>query len=309
MVGYSVEESTYRSTYINKYDYPTDLIPTTNQAVTVVNAQNDARNNRSSEAMIGSFARLMYNYNSKYYVTGSIRRDGSSKFGKDSKWGVFPSLSVAWRASDERFFDPFKRYINDLKIRGGWGIIGNAGISNYLALSTLNAGAYVLGAGPTITPFYVDGKVANSALGWEETRDYSVGTDVEFLESRVTLSVDYFDRLAENMLFNMPLPILTGFNSYMANVGSMRNRGFEYSLSSHNLTGALKWTTRVNLSYYRNRVLDMGKDKRPIINNNGYTAEGRPLAGIWGYHNLGAFDDWEDVKTSPILGSYDTCRL
>lgn len=303
MVGYSVEESSYRSSYINKYDYPTDLIPTTNQGVTIVNAQDDARNNKSSEAMIGSFARLMYNFDSKYYITGSIRRDGSSKFGQDSKWGIFPSVSVAWRLSDEQFFDPFRGYINDLKIRGGWGIIGNAGISNYLALSTLNAGAYVLGAGPTIAPSYVDGKVANSALGWEETTDYSIGTDVEFLESRVTLSVDYFDRLTENMLFNMPLPIITGFNSYMANVGSMRNRGFEYSLTSHNLTGELKWNTRVNLSYYRNRVLDMGKDKRPIINNQGYTAEGRPLAGIWGYHNLGAFDDWEDVKTSPIFNA------
>lgn len=303
MVGYSVEESSYQRAYINKYDYPTDLIPTTNQATTIVDAQNDARNNKSSEAMIGSFARLMYNFNSKYYITGSIRRDGSSKFGKDSKWGVFPSLSVAWRASDEAFFSPFKQYINDLKIRAGWGVIGNAGISNYLALSTLNAGAYVLGAGPDITPFYVDGKVANSALGWEETTDYSIGTDVELLESRLMLSVDYFNRLTENMLFNMPLPIITGFGSYMANVGSMRNRGFEYALTSHNLNGALRWNTRINLSYYRNRVLDMGKDKRPIINNNGYTAEGRPLAGIWGYDNLGAFDDWEDVKTSPIFNA------
>lgn len=301
MMGYSVEESTYKSAYLNKYDYPTDLIPTLNQAVTVVNAQDDVRNNRSSEAMIGSFARVMYDYAGKYYVTGSIRRDGSSKFGKDSKWGVFPSFSLAWRASDEAFFDPFKKYINDLKIRGGWGIIGNAGISNYLALSTLNSGAYVLGAGSTIAPSYVDGKVANSSLGWEETTDYGIGTDVEFLESRVMVSVDYFYKLTENMLFNMPLPIITGFNSYMANTGSMRNRGFEYSITSHNLTGQLKWNTSANLSYYRNRVLDIGKDKRPIISNNGYTTEERPLAGIWGYDNLGAFDNWEQVKTSPIF--------
>ena len=304
MVGYSVDEAIYKSTYINKYDYPTDLLPTLNQGVTIVDAQNDARTNRSSEAMIGSFARVMYDYASKYYITGSIRRDGSSKFGKENKWGVFPSFSVAWRASDENFFEPLRSYINDLKIRGGWGVIGNAGISNYLALSTLNSGAYVLGAGSTIAPSYVDGKVANPTLGWEETTDYGVGTDVELLDSRVMLSVDYFYRQTENMLFNMPLPIITGFGSYMANVGSMRNRGFEYSITTRNMTGAFNWTTSANLSYYRNRVLDIGKDKRPIINNNGYTTEGRPLAGIWGYHNLGAFDDWEDVKTSPIFNAH-----
>lgn len=301
MVGYSVDEASYRSTYINKYDYPTDLIPTLNQGVTIVNAQNDARTNRSSESMIGSFARVIYNYDSKYYFTGSIRRDGSSKFGKDNKWGVFPSMSVAWRASDENFFEPLRSVVSDLKIRGGWGVIGNAGISNYLALSTLNSGAYVLGAGSTVAPSYVDGKVANSSLGWEETTDFTIGTDVELFDSRVTFSVDYFHRLTENMLFNLPLPVVTGFSSFMANAGSMRNRGYEYSISTRNLDGVFTWNTSANLSYYRNRVLDIGKDKRPIINNNGYTAENRPLAGIWGYSNLGAFDDWEDVKTSPIF--------
>lgn len=301
MVGYSVDEASYRSTYINKYDYPTDLIPTLNQGTTIVNAQNDARTNRSSESMIGSFARVIYNYDSKYYFTGSIRRDGSSKFGKDNRWGVFPSMSVAWRASDENFFEPLRAVVNDLKIRGGWGVIGNAGISNYLALSTLNSGAYVFGAGSTLAPSYVDGKVANSNLGWEETTDFSLGTDVELFDSRIMLSVDYFHRLTENMLFNLPLPVVTGFSSFMANAGSMRNRGYEYAISTRNIDGVFTWSTSANLSYYRNRVLDIGKDKRPIINNNGYTAENRPLAGIWGYSNLGAFDDWEDVKTSPIF--------
>ncbi|MEQ9439220.1 MAG: TonB-dependent receptor [Cyclobacteriaceae bacterium] len=303
MVGYSVDHSTYKTTYLEKYDYPTDLLPTLNQAVTVADGQNDARTNLYSESSIGSFARVMYNYAGKYYVTGSVRRDGSSKFGKDNKWGVFPSFSLAWRASDEPFFEPLKKYITDLKIRGGWGIIGNAGIDNYLALSTLNSGAYVLGSGSTIAPSYVDGQVANPILGWEETTDYGIGTDVELLNSRVMFSVDYFYRLTENMLFNMPLPVVTGFDSYMANVGSMRNRGFEYSLNTRNTVGRVQWSTSINLSYYRNRVLDIGKDKRPIIADNGYTTEGRPLAGIWGYDNLGAFDDWEDVKTSPIFNS------
>jgi len=303
MAGYSTEESSYRSNYINKYDYPTDLITTLNQATTVLNAQNDARSNRSGETMIGSFGRVMYNYAGKYYFTGSVRRDGSSRFGQDNKWGVFPSMSVAWRASDESFFEPLKKYISDLKIRGGWGVIGNAGISNYLALSTLNSTSYVLGQGSTVSAAYLDSKVANSKLGWETTTDYSAGADMQFLNSRITFSIDYFYRKTTDMLFNMPLPTITGFSSYMANIGAMRNRGFEYTVNSRNLTGLLKWTTDFNLSYYRNRVVDIGKDKRPLIIDNCYTTEGKPLAGLWGMVNLGAYKDWEDVKTSPIFNA------
>ena len=303
MAGYSVEESSYRSNYINKYDYPTDLISTLNQATTILNAQNDARSNRSGETMIGSFGRVMYNYGGKYYFTGSVRRDGSSRFGQDNKWGVFPSMSVAWRASDESFFLPLKKYISDLKIRGGWGVIGNAGIPNYMALSTLNSTSYVLGQNSTVTAGYVDGKVANSKLGWETTTDYSIGSDMQLLKSRIKLSIDYFYRKTTDMLFNMPLPTITGFGSYMANIGAMRNRGFEYTINSRNLTGMFKWTTDFNLSYYRNRVLDIGKDKRPLIIDNCYTTEGKPLAGLWGMVNLGAYKDWEDVKTSPIFNA------
>jgi hypothetical protein len=212
-------------------------------------------------------------------------------------------MSVAWRVSDETFFEPAKKYINDLKIRGGWGVIGNAGIANYLALSTLNSTSYVLGQGSTVTAGYVDGKVANSKLGWETTTDYSAGADMQLLNNRVTLSIDYFSRETTDMLFNMPLPTITGFGSYMANIGAMRNRGFEYTVNTRNMTGPFKWTTDFNLSYYRNRVLDIGKDKRPLIIDNGYTTEGKPLAGLWGMVNLGAYDDWEEVKTSPIFNA------
>ncbi len=303
ILGYSAEETSYRGTYINKYDYATDQVPTLNQAITILSSQNDARTNRSSESMIGSFARAMYNYDGKYYLTASVRRDGSSKFGANKKWGVFPSFSAAWRISDEAFFTPLKNYVNDLKIRGGWGIIGNSGIGNYNALSTLSATSYVLGTGSTLSPGYVDGRVANANLGWESTTDIGVGADIELLKSRVSFSIDYYHKLTEDMLFSMPLPTITGFSSYMVNIGSMRNRGFEYLLKTRNFVGEFNWSTSFNLSYYRNRVLNTGKDKRPLISNNAYTIEGKPLSGIWGTYFLGAYDDWEDVKTNPIVNA------
>lgn len=301
IVGYSVDESSSRGTYIDKYDYPTDQVLTLNQATTIINSREDARTNRFSEANIGSFARVMYNYAGKYYFTGSVRYDGSSKFGADSKWGTFPSFSLAWRVSDESFFDPIRQYINDFKIRGGWGVIGNSGIGNYNALSTLTATSYVLGKDSKISSGYVDGRVANALLGWESTTEYGIAADIELLKSRILFSVDYFYRLTEDMLFRMPLPTITGFDSYMKNIGSMRNRGFEYAVRTRNFVGDFNWSTTFNLSYYRNRVLNTGNDKRPLIDNNSYTIEGKPLAGIYATYFLGPYRDWEDVKTNPIV--------
>ncbi|NWJ52365.1 MAG: TonB-dependent receptor [Bacteroidetes bacterium] len=303
MAGYTVDKTENRGDYINKYDFASDAITTLNQATTILNAQGDAQTNRSSETMIGSYARMMYNYAGKYYVTASVRRDGSSKFGEDKKWGVFPSLSLAWRVSDEKFFAPLKKYITDMKIRGGWGKIGNSGITNYLAQSTLSASTYVLGNASTLSPAYDNGKIANAKLGWETTTDWTIGSDFQFLDNRISLGVDYFYRKTTDMLFNLPLPTITGFSSTWANIGAMRNRGFEWEITTRNLTGAFTWTTDANLYYYRNRVLNIGTDKRPLINNNCYTSEGRPLADLYGMVDLGAYKDWQDVKNNPIFNA------
>ncbi|HZH72477.1 MAG TPA: SusC/RagA family TonB-linked outer membrane protein, partial [Mariniphaga sp.] len=257
----------------------------------------------SSESMIGTFARASYNYMGKYYFTSSIRRDGSSKFGPDNRWAVFPSFSLAWRVSDENFMDAFSPVLSDWKLRSGWGKIGNSGISNYLYASTLAASSYLFDKGSATAPAYYNNKISNNILGWETTTDFGVGTDVSFFDSRINITVDYFDRTTNDMLFNLPLPATTGFGSVMLNMGSMRNRGFEYLLGTRNFTGKFKWNTTATLSYYRNYVTDIGNDKRPIIDNLGYTSEGRPIANIWGMHMLGPYRDWEDVKSSPIFNA------
>jgi len=299
VIGYSADETSSRNTYLNKYDYPTNSVQTLNQALTVSNG--DVYTNCNSESMLGSFARVLYNYGGKYYLTGSIRRDGSSKFGANNRWGIFPSFSAAWRVSDESFFAPIKQYIYDLKIRGGIGAIGNAGIGNYAALSSLSATSYVLGSTSTLAAGYQDSRVANPKLGWETVTDHGLGIDVQFLKSRISLSVDYFYKVTSNMLFDMPLPAITGFSSYKKNIGSMRNRGLEYQVTTRNLVGDFNWTTNFNLSYYRNRVLNLGADKRPLINNYSYTTENKPMALLWGVDYLGPYKDWEDVKTNPIV--------
>lgn len=303
MLGMSMEETNYTSAYIFKYDFPQDIINTLNQGATVENQQEDARTNKSAQSMVGTFARASYNYAGKYYLTASVRRDGSSKFGSENKWATFPSFSAAWRISDENFFNELRSIISDMKLRAGWGKIGNSGITNYLALATLGTSSYVFGSDSKTTAAYYDNKIPNDFLGWETTRDLSIGTDVAFMNGRISLSADYFHRATGDMLFNLPLPSITGFNNVMMNLGAMKNQGFEYLLNTRNLVGEIKWNTTATLSYYRNEVTDIGSDKRPIINNYAYSTEGRPLSGLWGVHSLGAFRDWEDVKSNPIFNA------
>ncbi len=303
MVGVSMEEIANKSAYIEKWDFAQEVINTLNQGITVKNMQNDARTNASGESMIGSFARASYNYAGKYYLTASVRRDGSSKFGTNNKWAVFPSFSTAWRISDESFFKPLTSIVNDMKLRAGWGKIGNSGITNYLSQATLGNSSYVFGSGSTSTSAYYANKIPNDYLGWETTKDLSLGFDISVFDSRINLTADYFNRETDDMLFNLPMPSHSGFNSVMKNLGSMKNNGWEFLLGTRNFTGKFKWNTTATLSFYKNEVTNIGSDKRPIIDNSAYSSEGRPLAGLWGTYELGAFRDWADVKSSPIFNA------
>ncbi len=303
MVGMSMEEIANKSASIQKWDFAQELIHTLNQGATVKDMQDDARTNASGESMIGTFARASYNYAGKYYLTASVRRDGSSKFGTNNKWAVFPSFSTAWRISDETFFKPLTPIANDMKLRAGWGKIGNSGITNYLSQATLGNSSYVFGNGSNPTLAYFANKIPNDSLGWETTKDLSLGFDISFLDSRINLSADYFYRETEDMLFNLPMPAHSGFPAVMKNLGSMKNNGWEFLVSTRNFTGKFKWNTTATLSFYRNEVTNIGSDKRPIISNSAYTTEGRPLAGLWGSYEMGAFKDWADVKSSPIFNA------
>jgi len=302
MVGMSVESTAYSSFGITKYDFPTDVLTTLNQAITI-KSQTDVTTNKSSESMMGTFGRLMYNYSSKYYLTASVRRDASSKFGSNNRWGVFPSLSAAWRISDEKFFKPLRFIANDVKLRGGWGIVGNAGISNYLFSPSLSASTYLMGANGA-TASFVNSGMPNANLSWETSKESGIGADFQFLNNRIGFTIDYYYRLTDNMLYNLPLLSITGFSGTMTNIGSMRNRGFEYQLNTRNLTGEFKWSTNFNLSYNRSLVLSLsGLPTDNIIAGNNRTAVGKPLDVMYGGLFLGPYKNWEDVKTSPIMGS------
>ena len=305
LVGYSAQKNHTISNFIRKYDFPTDAIPTVN-AGTTIDDVGDIRENQSEWSYVGTFGRLMYNYDSKYYVTGSIRRDGSSRFGSENKWAVFPSAAVAWRLSEENFMQGIG-FLTNLKIRASYGLTGNSSIGDYRHISTLAGRNYVLGVNQEFRAGYADSKLANPELKWEKTEEYDIGLDASLFNGRLDLVADYYNRKTEDLLLNARIPTITGFGSTVRNLGSIRNKGWEFALTTRNFVKSFLWTTSVNFSINRNEVLSLGPEGVPLgaDASNGGTSSltdiGRPLASFWGYVYDGIYTDEEDVRTSPII--------
>lgn len=185
----------------------------------------------------------------------SARYDGSSRFGSNCKWGLFPSISAGWKMNEESFMKDIKA-ISLLKLRAAWGTSGNDRIGDYAyqaLLGTYNAswgGNLVLGTAP--------GNIANNDLQWESTKSLDFGLDLNLFKNRIQMNFDYYINTTSNLLFSMPIPYTTGFSSIKTNVGSIRNRGWEVDITSHNVVGKFNWSTTLNLSANKNKVLDMG---------------------------------------------------
>jgi len=307
MLGFSADEETYKRSFIRIYDYPMNMIPTLNQGTVVLNAVDDIRTEQSRQRMIGSYGRLMYNYAGKYYLTASVRRDGSSKFGPKQKWGVFPSFSVAWRISDEAFMSSLD-FISDMKIRATMGQIGMSNIGNYQYIPTLGSQGYFLGqSANTLGAGYYPSRIPNDMLRWEKHQDYDIGLDLSLFNGRVGFEYDYYFRKINDILFNISLPWWTGFNTTRQNIGSMQNKGQEFTVRTRNFIGRdFKWNTNFNIYYNRNKVTDLGLSKTPLTETYNRTYEGRPLGTHWLYHVVGIYSDWEQLKSTPIWATSST---
>lgn len=302
VIGFQAEKTNYRDTYLKKLDFFVDDITALANSSTIDNPLNDVRTNPKTSTMLGVFTRFLYNYKSRYYLTASFRRDGSSKFGADNKYGNFPSFSAAWRLSDEPFLKSIKTVVSDWKIRGGWGKVGNSSIADYLALNRLSTSDYTFGSSaPTYYIGTNDVGIPYTQLGWESTEDFNIATDITVLNGRIDFTYEYFNRKTTDMLYNVALVGVTGFGSQTRNISAMRNRGMEFTLNTRNMVGTFKWNTNFNISYVRNRVLDLGPQKNPLIGTDTRSEEGKPLSNLFGFSYLHPYRDWEEVKTTPII--------
>jgi TonB-linked SusC/RagA family outer membrane protein len=288
MAGVVAQSTKWESAKIEKSGFSSSGIPTTNAGSTFQLAENT-----KSEKKNASFlARVNYSYEDKYLLTANMRADASSVFGPENRWGYFPSASIGWRISQEPFMKDIT-VINDLKLRAGWGKVGNdqLGASRYPWLGLVGPGSnYPIGSG--ILPGTAPSSFENRNLKWEATEQYNVGLDVTVLDSRLTVSIDAYQKNTSDLLLDVPVPKSTGFDISTQNVGKVRNKGLEFLISSRNLVGDFEWSTDLNVSINRNKVIDIQDQDIFSANvstrgNISLTREGEPLGVFYGYRAAG----------------------
>lgn len=302
LVGFSSQAERGELNSLSSNRFPNNLLPT-------LSATSGLITNGSSDiyewSMVSYLSRLNYNYNSKYYVTASIRTDGSSRFGSDRKYGLFPSVALAWRISDENFLKGL-RFLNELKLRTSYGETGNNNIGNYEHLATINNIKYPLGNNPAAG--FIPGRLPNPSLTWEKQKSVNVGVDASFLNNRFGLTVDHFQSRNTDLLLNVNIPNITGFSTALQNIGEVKNTGWEFVVSTVNLTNQLKWSTDFNLSTYRNEVVKLGPKGDPIISASHLTRIGQPIGMFYGLLTDGIFETQAELNNGPLYGGSSSVR-
>ncbi|SFB06743.1 SusC/RagA family TonB-linked outer membrane protein [Algoriphagus aquimarinus] len=281
LLGYTIQRFNSNNINLNASPYPNDLITTIN-AAQAINSWGEAVNEWS---MISYLGRINYSFKERYLFTATFRADGSSRFGSDNRFAIFPSLAGAWRVSEEEFFKDIS-WIDNLKLRVSYGKSGNNNIGNYAHLANISAGSYVFG-NTQVTGSSVG--ISNPGLTWEESNQIDVGLDFDFFNSRAFFMIDYFKRRSNNMLLEDVIPAITGFNSQTINQGSVQNTGIEIALGGTPIAGEFNWNISGNIAFNRNEVLSLNDNTVRILsgNNDGnpthISVVGKPIGQFFGF--------------------------
>ncbi len=265
---------------------------------------NQVNSSRTVHKLQSLFGRVNYNYREKYLLTTTIRREGTSRFSEKNKYALFPSIAIGWRITEEPFLQHLS-VISNLKLRFGYGQMGNEGIGNFETISTFVAGGNTVlggkeqnGAQPA--------RIPNPDLKWETTEEYNFGLDFGFIENRINGSFEYYIRNTNDQLFSKPVPMSTGFSNIRTNFGTVRNSGIDLFVNTVNLTGEFKWSTDLILSTLKNKVVELPPYVGDIItggvvaNIPGFSLvrEGCPMRAFYGYKVIGIFQEDDDIANS-----------
>lgn len=297
LLGYTTQKNHSEGNYLRSRDYPNNLVYTLNAASNIIY---QGSSNESEWSLISYLSRFNYNYKNKYYVTFSLRADGSSRFGKDNKYGYFPSAAIAWRISDERFMSGMD-FISDWKLRASYGETGNNNIGNYAHIATVNFESYPFGG--SAVGGYAPSNFANSLLTWEKQRSLNFGTDLSLINGRISFSGEYFKTNNYDLLLNVYVPQITGFNTSLQNIGEVENKGWEISLNTRNFVNNFVWTTDFNISSFKNKVIKLGPEGAPIISSRHITQIGQPMGMFYGYKIDGVFQTQAELDAGPLYGT------
>jgi TonB-linked SusC/RagA family outer membrane protein len=300
--GFTSQKETYASNYLLSNKYPNNLVSSLSAVSGIIT---DGTSSTGAWSLVSYLGRVNYNFDDKYYVTGSIRTDGSSRFGTDRKYGLFPSAAFAWRLSEEKFMKNV-HFINELKIRASYGETGNNNIGDYEQYATITYEKYSLNGTPI--PGYAPKSLPNPGLTWEKQQSVNIGFDASIFNKRVNLTVDRFRSTNTNLLLRVNIPDITGFSTALQNIGQVRNEGWEFSLSTINLEGKFNWTTDVNFTASNNKVLRLGPGGDPIINGGNITIIGQPIGMFYGWLTDGVFKNQAEVNAGPVFSPGTTTR-
>lgn len=306
MMGSSWTDSKYTNSWINGSHYRNNKIKTLNVANKI--SWDNTGTGGSTWGIMSYFGRVSYNYNSKYLITANFRADGSSRLHPDHRWGYFPSFSAAWRISSEEFMQGLN-WLDDLKIRGGWGQTGNQlGLGDYAYLQrySVTRQQWWITGQENILPIITASNLRTTDLTWETTTQSNVGIDFTAFKSRLNIIMDYYYKKTTDMLLNITLPSGANVTSIQRNGGLMRNTGFELSVNSINITNKnFKWTSDLEFSLNRNKLvkLDLTKIYYDAATSDAFhgiqivrNQEGRSLGGFYGY-----ISDGVDSETGELI--------
>tara|TARA_R110002033_G_scaffold77535_2_gene129107 strand:+ start:5484 stop:8978 length:3495 start_codon:yes stop_codon:yes gene_type:complete len=276
LVGYTMEKREGTSSNVESSNLADEAIQLPSGQNSVEPTDLSANASSDSNALISMIARVNYAFKNRYYVTATVRRDGSSRFGEGNRYGTFPSIAAAWRISSEPFFESIKDVISDFKIEGGYGVSGNNGLGNYQAQGRINPGAqfnYTFNG--SNEPGVVLTGLPNLAAKWEETQETNFGVDLGLFKNRITIGFDYYNISSVDFLASVPLPATSGFGSVIDNVGEIENKGFEIDLNLKVFnTKDLQWNANFNYSQNENKVIDL------IQEEGFFNPGGSNIAGI-----------------------------
>lgn len=302
MAGTSAQESEWHGMSGSIQDFASDLT----QQLDNGTYQATIGGSTTSWSMMSYMGRVNYTFDDKYLFTATIRRDGSSRFGEDSRWGTFPSASLAWRMSEEDFFDNVK-VVDYLKIRAGFGATGNQEVGLYEYASVLNTNVYVFN--DVLVSAVVPNKMPNPDLHWESQNMANVGIDATLFDQRIDVTLDAYYKVTKDMLVPMSVPVATGYSDIdvpYINAGEINNKGIEISVTSHNFEGDFNWDTEVNFSLNRNEVIELNSTIPITVGSVGFNqdlarlATGYPMNVFYGYVTDGIFQTQEEVDDHAV---------
>ncbi len=303
MAGMNFEKNKREDVNIEGSNFVTESVTTLNAAGLF--SLSDLYSKASASALVGFYGRLGYDYKGKYLVNATMRRDGSSVFGPENRWGNFPSVSAGWRFTDESFMDRFRSFLTDGKLRVSWGVTGNQAIGDYDAFQQFEFGTYFYNG---VSGVRTSPRMGNSALKWEETTQTDVGLDLTFLKGRISFIGDYYVKNTDDLLYDFPLPNEVGYpGKVRTNIGSIQNKGVELMITAYPVrTKYWSWQTSANWSMIRNKILSIPNDYIDDI----WTVEvGKEAGNFYGYQYLGinqydqsnAYTDDYQTRLTPVF--------